>query len=405
VAEGGSVVLTGSGSDPDGDPLVYAWDLDNNGTFETAGQNATFSAATLDGPSSATVRLQVCDDNLACDTTSATVTITNVAPQLSNLQVTPAATSEHALATLSGDIVDPGTQDTQTVVISWGDGSTNTTVSLAAGATSFTTQHPYLDDNPTGTPSDTYAISVSVTDKDGGSTTGSTSATVDNVAPTITSFAGTDSLAGALAFTPSTFNGTFTDPGTLDTHTAVLNWGTGEGSTSLALGPNVLALSTTHQFATPGCNKPVAVSVTDDDTGSATQGTTVNVGSGAFLAPMTNQPLTDKLKNGQVLPVKVRITDCSGNPVTNLTPAVRLMDGDQTPLADDGSDVLPIASVSAADTSGWMRLADGNYLYNMKVQVAKLNTDYTVIVYPYANQATGNLNGSLTLRHVIQATK
>ncbi|MDQ3904848.1 MAG: M4 family metallopeptidase, partial [Actinomycetota bacterium] len=164
VAEGGSVVLTGSGSDPDGDPLVYAWDLDNNGTFETAGQNATFSAATLDGPSSATVRLQVCDDNLACDTTSATVTITNVAPQLSNLQVTPAATSEHALATLSGDIVDPGTQDTQTVVIRWGDGSTNTTVSLGAGATSFTTQHPYLDDNPTGTPSDSYAISVSVTD-------------------------------------------------------------------------------------------------------------------------------------------------------------------------------------------------------------------------------------------------
>jgi hypothetical protein len=34
-----------------------------------------------------------------------------------------------------------------------------------------------------------------------------------------------------------------------------------------------------------------------------------------------------------------------------------------------------------------------------------LNTDYTVVIYPFANQATGALNGGYTLRHVIQATK
>jgi hypothetical protein len=42
------------------------------------------------------------------------------------------------------------------------------------------------------------------------------------------------------------------------------------------------------------------------------------------------------------------------------------------------------------------------------VQVSKLNTDYTVVVYPYAS-APGvtpvKLNGGQTLRHVIQATK
>ena len=35
VDEGSSVGLTGSGTDADGDTLTYAWDLDNNGTFET----------------------------------------------------------------------------------------------------------------------------------------------------------------------------------------------------------------------------------------------------------------------------------------------------------------------------------------------------------------------------------
>ena len=45
VAEGGQVTLSGTGSDPDMDPLSYAWDLNNDGTFETPGQSVTFSAA------------------------------------------------------------------------------------------------------------------------------------------------------------------------------------------------------------------------------------------------------------------------------------------------------------------------------------------------------------------------
>jgi hypothetical protein len=119
---------------------------------------------------------------------------------------------------------------------------------------------------------------------------------------------------------------------------------------------------------------------------------------------MTNQPVTNKLKNGQVLPVKIQITDCNGAGVNNLQPAIRLVDGDQTTAFDDSAVAITPDSVSSADTTGFMRSSgsDGSYIYNMRVNVAKLNSDYTVVIYPYGTTAP---NDKLTLRHVIQATK
>ncbi len=62
VPEGGNVALNGAGSaDPDDDPLTYAWDLDNNGSFETSGVSPSFSAVGRDGPDTQTVVLRVSD--------------------------------------------------------------------------------------------------------------------------------------------------------------------------------------------------------------------------------------------------------------------------------------------------------------------------------------------------------
>jgi predicted extracellular nuclease len=75
VIEGGSVLVTATGSDPNGGSLSYAWDLDNNGSFETAGQSATFSAAALSAPGSHTIRVRVTDEGGLTATDEATVRV------------------------------------------------------------------------------------------------------------------------------------------------------------------------------------------------------------------------------------------------------------------------------------------------------------------------------------------
>jgi predicted extracellular nuclease len=76
VVEGSSVSVTATGSDPNpGDTLTYAWDLDNDGTFETPGQTATFSAAGLEAPTSRTIRVRVTDAGGLSATDEATVNV------------------------------------------------------------------------------------------------------------------------------------------------------------------------------------------------------------------------------------------------------------------------------------------------------------------------------------------
>src|SRR5205823_5928298 len=145
------------------------------------------------------------------------LTVNNVAP--SNVVLNAGAVNENDSFTLNVSFADPGTLDTHTVVITWGDGSPSTTLSLAAGVLTFSASHQYRDDNPSGTPSDVYTVGVTVTDDDTGSGGSSTSVTVNNLAPVAT-LTGPASGSIYAAGTPVAFTGTYSDVGALDTHTA-----------------------------------------------------------------------------------------------------------------------------------------------------------------------------------------
>jgi len=75
VIEGTSVTLNATGTDPEGQPLTYAWDLDNNGSFETPGQSVTFTALPNSAPTTYTVKVQVTDNGGLTAVDSATVNV------------------------------------------------------------------------------------------------------------------------------------------------------------------------------------------------------------------------------------------------------------------------------------------------------------------------------------------
>ena len=59
VGQGQSVLLQATGNDPDGGVLTFDWDLDNNGSFETPGADALFTATSTVG--AFTVRVRATD--------------------------------------------------------------------------------------------------------------------------------------------------------------------------------------------------------------------------------------------------------------------------------------------------------------------------------------------------------
>ena len=276
VDEGSMVALDATGStDPD-EPstgLTYEWDFDNDTFFDDAvGDTPTFSAAGLDGPDTVNVEVRVTDSEGESDTATATIQIVNVAPTIDSLAIT-SPVDENGTATLTGSFSDPGVPDTFDLDIDWdGDTVADETVVVSGGG--FSVDRQYLDDDPTATPSDSNAVNVVLTDDDDGSASGSTSVTVNNVAPSI------DSLTVDVMVDENgsvTLNGAFTDPGTLDVHEVVVNWSDGGSDTfTLPVGGRSFAIG--HQYldddptGTAQDVESISVTVTDDDTGSDSGG-------------------------------------------------------------------------------------------------------------------------------------
>jgi chitodextrinase len=216
------------------------------------------------------VTIKADDGHGLTSTANFTVTTTGVAPTVSISRATagiaaaattsaPASTPEGTAVNLNGSASSPSAADNAAgFIYSW---------SVTKDGNSFGTG------NAAGlsfTPNDegTYVATLKATDDGGLSASTSMTFIGANVAPSakITSIGWTSQLG----LTPNqqvNFAGSFTDPGSLDTHTAVWKFGDGAGSNGT---------SASHSYSAAG-TYTVTFIVTDDDNGAGQATATVTV--------------------------------------------------------------------------------------------------------------------------------
>ena len=143
----------------------------------------------------------------------------------------------------------------------WGDGSTHTTASSSSQGSLGSQSHTYADNG-------TYTVTVEVTDKDDGNGSAKFQVSVANLPPTIGDI--TVSPTPVAANSEVGASAGFTDPGTLDTHTAQWDWGDGttsDGTVTESSGSGTAA--GTHTYTSAGIYT-VILTVTDKDGGKDT---------------------------------------------------------------------------------------------------------------------------------------
>ena len=89
-------------------------------------------------------------------------------------------------------------------------------------------------------------------------------------------------------------------------------------------------------------------------------------------------------KVGSVIPVKITL-GCNGTPLTGLAPTIQLIQGDVDGTTDTGTNDVTTTSVSSADTTGIMRFAAPQYIYNLQVPSAPSGTQFTIRVRPFGD--------------------
>jgi PKD repeat protein len=244
--EGAPVTLDGGGSaDPDGSIVSFNWDFGDG----TTGSGPTPEHAFADD-GVYTVTLTVTDDDGQSSSASTTATIANVAPALS-VDLSSVAVSEGELAENAGTVSDPG-DDQVTLTASVGE------ITRADGAWSWSF-------SATDGPAQSQTVTLTAADDDGGISETSFDLAVANVAPTVGAIsAPRDPVSVGTSITASA---AFTDPGTLDTHTAEWSWdwpaGTPEAGT-VTQGGGSGSVTDGHAYNEAGLYR-IQLAVTDND--------------------------------------------------------------------------------------------------------------------------------------------
>ncbi len=185
VDENSPVTITVDASDPAGinDPLTFSFDCDGNGEYETAGEGNMGSCTFVDN-GVFTVGLQVTDDDGGSATSNTVVTVINVSPAVDPVVLNSTPANEGDSAVAMATFSDPGADDTHTCTVDYGDGS-DPVDGFVEGNVCTGPSHIYIDDDPSGSASDSYPVTIIVTDDDDGAGQSTGIQVINNVAPVI----------------------------------------------------------------------------------------------------------------------------------------------------------------------------------------------------------------------------
>src|SRR5207248_285241 len=224
-----------------------------------------------------TVTVKVTDKDGGVGSAQFSVDVANLAPSVTAAADQSSDEGESHSFSL-GSFSDPGANDAPWhVAVDWGDGHSDSFNTGSQGSLGSL--------NHTDADNGLYSVSVSVTDKDGGTGSAGFQATVHNVAPSVTAAADQSSDEGA---SHSFSLGSFSDPGANDGPWSVdVNWGDGGPHSTFSSASQGSLGSQSHTYADNG-SYTVTVQVTDKDGG---------VGSAQFSVDVANVPPTADLSN------------------------------------------------------------------------------------------------------------
>ncbi|HEY3919271.1 MAG TPA: PKD domain-containing protein, partial [Stellaceae bacterium] len=274
TSEGSATDLTGAIVDPsttDTYVLSVVWGDGTNSAYNLTANGKAFDVTHVYGESPASgnyaVTATVTDNEGANSSATTNAAVADVPPTIGSFAASAPTTPEGSTISVTGAFADPGALDTQSVMITWGDG-TKSAATVDETTHLFTAAHQYLDESGAAG----YAVVATLTNSDNLTATASTDINVTNVKPLITQLNLSDQTP--VEGETLTLNGAFFDPGTQDGHSALINWG--DGTTSLAtLDNQTQTFVATHQYLDANYNGQqgafkITTTVSDDDGASDT---------------------------------------------------------------------------------------------------------------------------------------
>ena len=348
INEGDEVTFNGGSSTDNLSGIVsYTWDFgDPHDTTPGEGVNPKH-VYKENGEFTVTLTVVDAAGNSAADT--AKITVKNVAPAVEAGDNQEAA--EGATVTFEGSFTDPGVLDTHTIKWNFGDGET------ATGTLKPT--HAYGDNG-------TYTVTLTVTDDDEGVGSDTLTVTVENISPLVD--AGEDLVRDEDDLI--TFTANFTDPGWLDTHTALWSFGDGTEQDGVVEETNDPpegkgTVKGTHSYELPGVYT-ILVAVVDDDGGLHMDALKVTVQDAAppnvaLLTPSSESVGICQTVNGVI-------------PVIGLANDVHSADHPLVPTPDNFAWYKLEYAVGKDPQDGWLLLAEGEEHVLEAATLATLDT-------------------------------